>query len=58
MTFYEAKAKPYGLNNYKDEFFEFSKRNLIKIKEELKKDNEEKRIEEEKESKLHESKIA
>ena len=44
MTFYEAKAKPYGLNNYKDEFFEFSKRNLIKIKEELKKDNEEKRI--------------
>lgn len=32
MTFYEAKGVPYGLNVLRNEFFEFSKKNLMNLR--------------------------
>ena len=32
MTFYEAKGVPYGLNALRNEFYEFSKNNLMNLR--------------------------
>lgn len=57
MTFYEAKAVPYSMNSFKNEFFEFSKKNLNKIKEEMKKEEDTKKKNEEMERNLRQNKI-